>query len=204
MDVRRAIEQVPHFRFGDVAQVITAPRTRIEPSKRYKYVEIERIGIGEYDHVEQRGWELPQRGKLAAQTQDIFIAHIWSSAGKWFVAADDAKELIVTNGCTRLRLLPGKEAYLSDLALGLCSEAFAVQMRAFATGSDGLAEIVDEDILNITFPTIVDPETRGMVDAQIKLIITGTTTFEKFARHFLKDVQRFPSPPVRANHWALV
>jgi type I restriction enzyme M protein len=204
IEVRQAIGQVPHFRFGDVAQVVSASRTRIEPSKLYKYVEIERIGIGEYDHVEQRGWELPQRGKLTAQTGDIFIAHIWSSAGKWFVAADDAKELIVTNGCTRLRLLPGKEAYMCDLALGLCSEAFAVQMRGFATGSDGLAEIVDEDILNITFPQVVDAETRAVVDAQIKNIMTGTATFEKFARHLLKDVKLFPSPPVRRNHWALV
>jgi type I restriction enzyme M protein len=204
LEVRRNIEGMPHFRMGDVAAVVPPARAKIDPTKIYKYVEIERIGIGEYDHAELRGWELPQRGKLPAQTGDIFIAHIWSSAGKWFVAGDDAKELIVTNGCTRLRLQEGKEEYLTDLALGLCSEAFAVQMRAFATGSDGLAEIVDEDILNITFPRIVDAAARALVENQVKQILSGTATFEKFARHLLKDVKRFPSPSMRKNHWALV
>ena len=38
------------------------------------------------------------------------------------------------------------EDNMIDLVAGLCSDAFATQMRAFARGSDGLAEVTEEDM----------------------------------------------------------
>jgi type I restriction enzyme M protein len=91
-DTRRAIKKMDHFRLGDVLDVVPAGRLKVERAKIYNYVEIERVGTGEYDYVELRGWQLPSRAKLAATPGDIFIPHVWGCAGKWFIAAGDCKD----------------------------------------------------------------------------------------------------------------
>jgi len=70
------------------------------------------------------------------------------------MAGGATDDLIVTNGFYRLRIKKGKENFLPDLALGMCSEAYRVQMRGFATGSDGLAEIVEQDFNDVVLPNI--------------------------------------------------
>jgi len=202
--IRESIKTMSHFRLGDIADVVPPSRLRVDPSRIYKYVEIERIGIGEYDHIEARGWQLPSRGKLTASAGDIFIAHIWSSAGKWFIAAVDYENLVVTNGCTRLRLKHGKEDMLPDLVIGLSSEAFCIQMRGFATGSDGLAEIVDDDLLNIVVPKALSEETREHVAKQLAPILAGEFKFAKFTKSIMNATLGFPVLPTRKNHWSLV
>ncbi len=204
IQVRRAIEQLEHFRLGDALEPVAPTHPRINPAKIYKYVEIERVGSGDYDYTETRGWQLPSRAKLSAKPGDIFIPHIWSCAGKWFMAAGDCRDLIVTNGCTRLRLKEGKGDILPDLVVGLCSEAFSVQIRGFATGSDGLAEIVDDDMLDIILPKALSDAARAKVMQQTATLLAGESRFSKFAKSVLEATPRFPSPALRKNHWALV
>jgi type I restriction enzyme M protein len=204
IETRNAIQKVSHFRLGDVLEVVPTQRLRIKSDRLYRYVEIERVGIGEYDYVEHRGWQLPSRAKLLAEPGDFFIPHVWGCAGKWFIAAGDCEDLIVTNGCTRLRLKDGQEGILPDLVIGLCSEVFCVQMRALATGSDGLAEIGDADLLSVLLPKLLKPAELAKVTKQIELLLAGEATFAKFAKTVRDEIAEFPSPALRKNHWALV
>jgi len=112
--------------------------------------------------------------------------------------------LVVTNGCTRLRLKEGKADILPDLVVGLCSEAFCVQIRGLATGSDGLAEIVDDDLLSIVLPKVLDPFTREKVAKQMEPMLSGDSRFSKFAKVVLGDMPQFPTPSPRKSHCALV
>ena len=153
-DIRRKVSSVDHFRLGDVLEVVPPTRFTIDKSRVYKYVEIEFIAVGDFDYTETRGWQLPTRAKLAAKPGDIFVPHVWGCAGKWFIASGDCDNLVVTNGCTRMRVKNAKADYLPHLVVGLCSEVFSIQMRALATGSDGLAEVSDDDLLAITLPRI--------------------------------------------------
>ena len=204
IETQNAIKEVTHFRLGDVLEVVPAARPKIEPARIYRYVEIENVGTGEYDYIEQRGWQLPSRAKLPTKPGDFFIPHVWGCAGKWFIAAGDCKDLIVTNGCTRLRLKSGQEEMLPYLVVGLCSEAFCVQMRGLATGSDGLAEIVDDDLLSIVLPKMLNQAARTEVEKLLEQMLIGELTFAKFAKTLLDDMPKFPSPALRRNHRALV
>jgi type I restriction enzyme M protein len=203
-EAQREIRKFDHFRLGDVLDIVSAMRVKIEPERIYKYVEIERVGVGEYDYTELRGWQLPSRAKLIAKPRDIFIPHVWGCAGKWFIAAGDCKDLIVTNGCTRLQIKEGMREILPDLVVGLCSEAFCVQMRALATGSDGLAEITDDDLLNIILPKRLKAPERERVEKQLEPILTGESKFAKFAKTVIDDIPNFPMPPPRKSHCALI
>ncbi|HEV8430062.1 MAG TPA: N-6 DNA methylase [Pyrinomonadaceae bacterium] len=203
-DLRARIKATDHFRLGDVLEIVPPERFKPEPATVYKYAEIERIGMGVYDYQELRGWQLPDRAKLRAKSGDIFIPHIWGCAGKWFIAAGECDDLIVTNGCARFRLKHGKEKYMIDLAVGLCSEAFSVQMRALATGSDGLAEISDPDLLNVVLPSICDTSLRKKLEHQIAPLITGEARFSKAVDAVIEAVPGFPVPQPRKSHCSLV
>lgn len=204
IETRSAIKSMKFFRLGDVLEVVPSPRKKIEPANIYKYVEIERVGTGEYDYNELRGWQLPSRARLSAKPGDIFIPHVWGCAGKWFIAAGDCRDLIVTNGCTRLRLKEGKEDILPDLVVGLSSESFCVQMRGYATGSDGLAEISDDDLFEIVLPKALKATAREKVQRQLAPILAGESTFSKFAKLIIDDSDNFPVPPPRKSHCSLV
>ena len=153
--VLRSIRAVAHLEVGHVIRPVSRS-LRKKSETVYRYVEIEKIyeAFGAYVADECFGWALPDRGRLVAAPGDIFIANIWSSAGKWMIAGDEAHDgrLIVTTGCTHFELIPGQESLLADLVFGLCSEAFKVQMRALATGSDGLSSICLADICSIVLP----------------------------------------------------
>lgn len=201
--LRAEIVQKPHFVIGDVLEVVAKAPFRPKQSEIYRYVEIERIGVGEFDYNELRGWQLPTRAKLRAEPGDIFIPHVWGCSGKWFIAAGDCTSLVVTNGCTRLRIREGQEARLIDVVAGLSSEAFAVQMRALATGSDGLAEIVDADLLGITLPEITDQTIRDSIEKHLEPTLVGDDRLSKFLKGAIKR-SRYPVPSPRKSHCALV
>jgi type I restriction enzyme M protein len=74
--VRRRIEEEDCFCLGDVLELASKGRPNVVPSNLYQYVEIELIGIGEYDFTEMRGWQLPGRARLLADAGDIFIPHL--------------------------------------------------------------------------------------------------------------------------------
>ena len=119
------------------------------------------------------------------------------------MAAGDCADVLVTNGCAQFRFRTGKERMLPELAVGLCSEAFSVQIRAFSTGSDGLAEISDDDILQIILPNTMTDDIRNNVAAHLDAVLSGEARFVKFAATIIQQTD-FPVPPNRKSHCALV
>lgn len=202
--LRQQIMAGKHFRLGDVLEPALPHRIKRRPAHTYKYVEIEQVGVGDYDYALLRGWQLPDRAKLAANTGDFFIPHLWSCAGKWFVAAGDCEDVIVTNGCAHFTVKAGKEKLVPDLTVGLCSDAFAIQMRAYATGSDGLAEASDENVLNIVLPSEMTAKLRTRVEAQMEFLMKGETRFARFAQDIMDESGKYPLAPARKSHCALV
>lgn len=202
-DLVEAIGSVDNFRIGDVLQPVTR-KLKKRPSETYRYVEIEKIyeNFGAYIANEYYGWALPDRGKLVAAPGDIFIANIWSSAGKWMIAGDEASDgrLIVTTGCTHFEIIPGEETLLPDLIFGLSSEAFRVQMRALATGSDGLSSIATEDISSIILPKITTQAVRDQIEERIAESKAGHLVLPRMVRAELATAAPAANVPQRSSH----
>lgn len=198
-----AIDVVPHFKIGDVIRPVTRKLKKTSDAV-YRYVEIEKMyeNFGAYIADEYYGWALPDRGKLVAAPGDIFIANIWSSAGKWMIAGDEAHDgkLIVTTGCTHFELIPGKSALLPDLVFGLSSEAFRVQMRALATGSDGLSSIATEDICSIVLPKITTKAVRDSIQERITESKSGDLVLPRVVREELAATAPTTNVKPRSSH----
>ncbi len=202
-DLVSAIASVDHFKIGDVIQPVTR-KIKKSASDTYRYVEIEKIyeNFGSYISNDYFGWALPDRGKLVAAPGDIFIANIWSSAGKWMIAGDEASDghLIVTTGCTHFEVIPGQEALLPDLIFGLSSEAFRVQMRACATGSDGLSSVATDDISAIILPKIKSQAVRDQFEDRLTEIKSGDLVLPGVAREELSSQVPEADVPPRSSH----
>lgn len=203
LDLRNQVTSREHFTIGDVLEKVVYERFKPERASIYRYVEIEDVRCGSHDFKELRGWELPSRAKLRANFKDFFVAHVWGCAGKWFVVSEGAQEqMIVTNGCTRFRIKAGGEELLVDLVAGLCSELFAVQMRALATGSDGLAQVAPDDILNIVLPKVTSAGERRTLAVLVQDLVGGSINFGQAVRSVISN--GWPHPPQRKSHCALV
>jgi type I restriction enzyme M protein len=203
IDIRHAILEGEHFRLADVVEIV--PSTfRPGKSDIYRYVEIENAGRGEYDYATLRGWELPNRAKLRAQPGDIFVAHIWGSVEKWFMAAGDCSNLVATNGFTRLRVKSDQKHRLPDLVAGLCSEAYRVQMRALARGSDGLAAVMEPDLLTVVLPVVAPDESRSRLMTYVESLYHGEDKLSKAVGAVMETVLDYPIPQERKSHCSLV
>jgi type I restriction enzyme M protein len=201
--VLRSIRAVAHLEVGHVIRPVSRS-LRKKSEAVYRYVEIEKIyeAFGAYVADECFGWALPDRGRLVAAPGDIFIANIWSSAGKWMIAGDEARDgrLIVTTGCTHFELIPGQESLLPDLVFGLCSEAFKVQMRALATGSDGLSSICVADICSIVLPRMKSDALRAQIERRICEARAGQLVLPRVVRDELAVVAPETNVPLRSSH----
>jgi type I restriction enzyme M protein len=201
--VLRSIRAVAHLEVGRVIRPVSRSLTK-KSETVYRYVEIEKIyeAFGAYVADECFGWALPDRGRLIAAPGDLFIANIWSSAGKWMIAGDEAHDgrLIVTTGCTHFELIPGQESLLADLVFGLCSEAFKVQMRALATGSDGLSSICTTDICSIVLPRMKSEALRGQIERRILEARAGQLVLPRVVRDELAVVAPETNVPLRSSH----
>jgi type I restriction enzyme M protein len=201
--VLKSIRSIAHLDVGRVMRPVTRV-IRKKPDVLYRYVEIEKIyeTFGAYVADEYFGWALPDRARLQAAPGDIFIANIWSSAGKWLIAGDEAQDghLIVTTGCTHFELIPGQEALLPDLVFGLCSEAFKVQMRALATGSDGLSSICVADICSIVLPRMRSAAVREQIERRIREARAGQLVLPRVVRDELAVVAPDANVPLRSSH----
>ncbi len=210
-ELRAEIRSKPHFRLGDVVEFIaegtssTGRVTRIVPEDLYRHVEIADVGIGTYRWRERLGWELPSRARHLAEPGDIYVGSIWSSVTKWFLAGEDTANMIVTNGLHRLRMKASAKDLLLDLVVGLCSEAYATQMRGLARGSDGLAEIAIPDIAEVVLPRIEDMELRQEVEPFLAQLVAGFTSIEAKVSA-LSSAARLPVPRLapRADHTSII
>lgn len=206
-DVVASIEAVEHFRFADVIDLIPEAKNEdgspmvTDSSTVYEYVELQSVDGGAYRTEHVRGWELPSRAKHGAATGDIFVGAVWSSVRKWMMIGVENSSVRVTNGMHRLRIKPEFEHLRVDIVAALCSEAYRVQMRALARGSDGLAEINAADVGSIVAPVINDVSVRADLEPFVTQLLQGHTSIEAMVSS-MASAQRLPGPdvPKRGNH----
>ncbi len=174
----------------------------LQKSTVYKYVEIQDVNGNSYDYKLLKGWELPSRARHLAHKGDIFIGSIWGSVNKWFMAGQEAESnnLIVTNGFYRLQIKETMQDWLPDLIFALSSEFYRVQMRALATGSDGLAEINPEDLQTILIPKIDDPSIRTKIQNFIQILLEEPPSIQVFvSRTIQQSIQTLDVPTRPSN-----
>jgi len=171
----------------------------------YRYIEIGDTESGTYRWTLRRGWELPSRARHLAHPGDIFLGSIWSSVRKWIYVGENTDDLVLTNGFIRGRLKQGKEAYLVDIVAGLCSEAYAVQMRAFSRGSDGLAQVSEADVMNVVLPKVTNPAARAQLGVLTNQLRQGFTSAEATVTALVGGGKvHTPDIPLRPDHTAIV
>jgi type I restriction enzyme M protein len=203
--VRKRISKIPHFSLHDVADIIFETGVPKNVRAVYQYVEIQDTSDGIVTPTTLRGWQLPDRAKHTAQPGDIFVGGIWGSVGKWFIAGGDCTTLVVSNGFRRVRLKANKQEFLIDILAGLNTEAYRIQARAFATGSDGLAEVSEGDLLEIVLPQITDPDARLMLQQLAEALLAGRATVASMVEG-LRQQRQIPNikEPIRSTHWVQV
>lgn len=167
-ELRVAIGAMPHFALADLVDFIGERKTadgtsiRLDDAQEYRYVEIQDVFQGDYRSTLLRGWELPQRARHLAEPGDIYAGAVWGSVGKWFVTGQDVDLVVVTNGFHRMRIKPSMDEYAVDLLAAMSTEAWAVQMRATARGSDGLAEVNQLDMAALLVPRLGENERAAL------------------------------------------
>lgn len=210
MVLRNELSNKNHVRLGDIVDFIpertssSGEKCVINKSESYQYVEIQKIGYGDYYSEEMMGWELPSRAKHFAEMGDIFFGSIWGSAVKWFITPKDAGNVVVTNGCFRCHMKQDKKEYLPDLLAYLNSEGWAVQMRSIARGSDGLAEICESDAANILIPCL-SKENREELVPYVDRLLEGSMTINARVKQMLQNNELdYNEPQKRPSHIVLV
>ena len=175
------LENRPHVVFGDIATILEekkyldGTRFTIDPSKTYRYADISHIANGSFSALSMRGWELPDRARHPAQKGDLFFGSIWGSVRKWCLIPEGEDNLIVTNGCMRAHLKDGCEKYLVDVISYMTTESWGAQMRAIATGSDGLAEISADSVKNMLIP-LLDDRSRKALEPYAQRMLQGRSS----------------------------
>lgn len=208
--LRETLKLKQHLLLGDIVDFIPervdscGKKVAIHKSELYQYVEIQDIGFGDYYSKELRGWELPSRAKHFSEANDIYIGSIWGSAVKWCYIPDGVKNVVVTNGCFRCRIKPEMEKYTPDLLAYLNSEGWGVQMRSFSRGSDGLAEICEEDAKQVIIPLLSD-DIRESLSAYVNNLKHGATTMNTVVKQMIKENHvDYQDPQKRPSHIVLV
>ena len=204
-DLRSSLMDAEHFALGDVLELVEEVGRPDAPSEIFEYVQIEDVSDGLATPARFRGWQLPSRARHEAEKGDIFIGGVWGSVSKWFIAGGDCSNLIVSNGFKRLRLKPGCEDRLSDIVSGLVSETYLIQARAICTGSDGLAELGDEDVLGIILPKILDEDARMAVQNIVDALLAGRATVSNVVHQLQSENKIRPDPTdVRGSNFVQV
>lgn len=206
------VKSRPHLKLSEIFDVVTQGKAsegtafKKRDEEVYGYVDIDNMGAGEYRTTQYRGWQLPSRARHTAAALDVFVGSIWSSVTKWcLIGREPARNTIVTNGCHRLKLKEGMEKYLLDAAVFFCSEAYATQMRALARGSDGLAEIHEDDLKHVLVPKIQDQVQRTQLQPFLDRLLDGAGTLKGMVQDMLGDSRLdLPTPQSRPHHSALV
>lgn len=208
--LRKKISEQRYLCLKDIVNFIPEGKTpngdsvKIKKSECYEYVEIADIGFGTFTSNEYRGWALPSRAKHFAIPGDLYIGSIWGSAIKWCYIPNFTEKTIVTNGCFRCRVKEGQEEHLIDLIAYLNTEGWGVQMRASSRGSDGLAEISEDDAKNILIP-LLSEEQRNTLRPYIENLKTGGATIRSLVKSMIKEEKlSYIEPPKRPSHVVLV
>jgi restriction endonuclease S subunit len=154
-------------KINTLVKIITAT-TKIEPTKKYKYIDIGEISSPMYSYKDLYGWELPSRAKYTLKKYDILISKLEGTLS-YCVILDDADNYISTNGVAVLR--PNNKNALYTLFASIIKNDFAIQHRAYLTGSI-MASLGDKDIGEFLVEKGVDiTKTKKIVDTLEELMI---------------------------------
>lgn len=176
----------------------------INNAKIYEYIEIQDIGYGDFYTHDLRGWELPSRAKHLAESYDIYFGSIWGSVVKWCFIPQGRSGIVVTNGCFRCRMKEKMQKYLPDLLAYFNSEGWGVQMRAFARGSDGLAEICMDDAKRVIIPKL-NEDRRKDLEEYVTNLKEGRNTLNSTVKYMIKNHElEYSDPDKRPSHIVLV
>jgi type I restriction enzyme M protein len=203
------ISKKSHFRLADLVTFIpegfssSGKRSSKSIKKSYQYVEIQDIGYGDFTSTDLKGWELPSRAKHFAEPADIYIGAIWGSVSKWCIMPQICEGIVVTNGCHRVRVKPEMKTYTTDLVAFLCSEAYAIQMRALSRGSDGLAEITVNDAEKVLVSKLSNAE-RELLNPHVERLLAGTPDICSQVVTSIVGGATLPAPKKRPSHVVLV
>ena len=202
----KQIQEQAHFSLGDVLEVIPErPRFRPVSSDSIDMLRFRTLLRVNMIMRRNAGGNCQTERGFEQRRGDIFIARPWSCAGKWFVATGECDNLIVTNGCTRLRFKEGQEeGHGPDLAVGLCSEAFRVQMRSLARGSDGLAEVSDKDLLAVVLPCLESDTARRQALEYLDVLRRQKSRFGNAIGGIISDSPEYPPITPRKSHCSVV
>ena len=210
MTLRETLIKNPHVLLGDLVSFVPerekadGTKVKLKKSNTYNYVELQDIGQGDFGSHELKGWELPSRAKHFAEPEDIYFGSIWGSAIKWCYIPKNVENVVVTNGCFRCRLKADKVNLLPDLLAYMNSEGWGVQMRSFSRGSDGLAEICEEDAAKVVIPLLSD-EVRNELSTAVSALQEGFTSVNSIVRGLIKTSRvNYNEPTKRPSHIVLV
>jgi len=208
--VRSEIKNSNHFKLSDVIEFVpekenaTGNKVTAIETETYQYVELQDIGYGFYSGTELHGWELPLRARHFAEPGDIYIGSIWGSVSKWCMVPENCDNTVVTNGCYRLRLKEGMQEFLPDILAFFCSESYSIQMRGFARGSDGLAEVVANDVGDVLIIKL-NSKQRKEIQPFINSIKSGQPDIgSKVKAMEANGLVKYPEAPKRPSHVVLV
>jgi type I restriction enzyme M protein len=210
-DLRQSLQSMPHFTLGELVDFLPekfdsiGKSVKSKLSNNYKYVEIQNIGYGEYNFEELKGWQLPSRARHFAEEGDLYFGSIWGSVAKWCYVGKGMDEIVVTNGCHRCRVKIGMENNLLDLIAYMNTEGWATQMRSFARGSDGLAEVSIEDAKKVIIPKIEKQTLRNELQPYVENLKESKFTLNNTISIFLNRRKwEITEPSKRPSHIVLV
>ena len=147
-------------KINTLVKIITAT-TKIESTKKYKYIDIGEISSPMYSYKDLYGWELPSRAKYTLKKYDILISKLEGTLS-YCVILDDADNYISTNGVAVLR--PNNKNALYTLFASVIKKDFAIQHKAYLTGSI-MASLGDKDLGEFWIETKVDvTKTKKILD----------------------------------------
>jgi hypothetical protein len=138
------IKSKMHAPITNLSKIIKT-NTKIEKTKKYKYIDIGEISTPLYTYKEMYGWELPARAKYMVKKYDILISKLEGSIS-YCVILNDYDNIIVTNGVAVLR--PNNTECLYILFSNILKKEFKIQHKCLTTGSI-MASLTEQDIGNI-------------------------------------------------------
>ena len=210
-ELREKIQEGEHFFLGEIVNFLpercdsNGKPVRVKPSSEYSYVEIADIGYGDFYGNKILGWQMPSRAKHFTEENDIYFGSIWGSVSKWCYIGSGYENFVVTNGCHRCRIKSGKEGFLVDLIAYMNTEGWSVQMRSLARGSDGLAEIAEDDAKSIVIPRIKEEAVREEIHEFVENLKQGRVTIKSVISELISNRKwDIEDPKKRSSHIVLV
>ena len=150
LDIVKQIKSKDFYTLNDCIVTNKKSINKIDNASIYSYIDITNMSNGDYSlNNKLYGWDLPNRAKLSAKKNDIFISKLKGSIDKFcMILHDETINTIITNGCYKISI--SDEAKRLSFYKFLFSNQYLIQMEALATGSIML-DVKEKDIKTMLF-----------------------------------------------------